>query len=91
MPEALSFCLARAQRPLLHVDKNAHLDGDQSILSPFTDQQQLSQGLSNLQTGCWDGPSTAGVTPRLQLVKDKSTLYLGEVSAMLQQYCMHAA
>lgn len=83
MPEALSFCLARAQRPLLHVDRTAHLEGNLNVLSAVPDQQLLSQDVTNLQTGCLDGLHTAGVTPRLELVKDKSTLYLGEVRALL--------
>eukprot|EP00878_Enallax_costatus_P023307 GHUV01024779.1.p1 GENE.GHUV01024779.1~~GHUV01024779.1.p1 ORF type:complete len:220 (+),score=42.69 GHUV01024779.1:697-1356(+) len=78
MPEALSFCLARAQRPLLHVDKNAHLHNNPSVLSFIPDQQLLSQAARAINSSCSDGPSTAGVTPRLELVKDKSILYLGE-------------
>lgn len=81
MPEALSFCLARAQRPLLHVDRSAHLKVDTpGWFHPLT-QQHSSGASSEPHPSCQDGPSTAGITPRLQLVKDQSTLYLGEVSA----------
>lgn len=77
---SVSVCLARAQRPHLHLDRNSNLNGSKYLVAYSPDRQLLGDASIALQTkGSLDSDSSdaAGITAQLELVKDQYQLYLG--------------
>jgi hypothetical protein len=87
---SVSFCLARANRPGLHTDRQAHLQGSQFLLSSVPDRQLIEDLQSN---GALDGETSsstaaAGVTAQLELVAEGYRLYLGgQCCYLCRIYC----
>jgi hypothetical protein len=76
---SVSFCLARANRPGLHTDRQAHLQGSQFLLSSVPDRQLIAdlQHNDDLDAGTSSSTAAGGVTAQLELVAEGYRLYLG--------------
>jgi hypothetical protein len=76
---SVSFCLARANRPGLHEDRQAHLQGNQFLLSSVPDRQLVAdlQANGGLDAAGSSSTAAAGVTAQLELVAEGHRLYLG--------------